>query len=82
MHEKVHMKVTWQEYEEKSEINQKLYFSFGGEQILSYLVVEYSVTILNFWLLLNWKLTPDPIPTRKKWIYEITTIWLLNTIKW
>lgn len=73
MHEKVQMKVTWQEYEGKSEVNEKLYFLFGREQILSYLVVEYSVTILNFWLLLNWKLTPDPIPTgKKKRICEIT----------
>lgn len=49
------------------------YFLFGGEQILSYLVVEYSVTILNFWLLLNWKLTPDPIPAGKNmnlWDYN------------
>lgn len=60
------MKVTWRDYEENYEINEKLYFLFGGEQILSYLVVEYSVTILNFWLLLNWKLTPDPIPTGEK----------------
>lgn len=48
-------------------------FLFGREQILSYLVVEYSVTMLNFWLLLNWKLTPDPIPIGKKmnlWDYS------------
>lgn len=35
-----------------------------------YLVVEYNIRMLNLCWLLNWKLTPDPIPTWESWLYE------------